>query len=70
GRMNKFFKRRFRSLRKKLGRVKKLSAIKKIHNKEQRWMTDQDHKISREIVNFAIENNVQMSSLTSSIMCI
>lgn len=58
GRMNKFFKRRFRALRKKLGQAKKLSTIKKIHDKEQRWMKDQDHKISREIVNFAIANHV------------
>ena len=58
GRMNKFFKRRFRALRKKLGQSKKLSAIKKIHDKEQRWMKDQDHKISRAIVNFAIKNHV------------
>ena len=58
GRENKFFKRRFRSLRKKLGESKKLSTIKKIHDKEQRWMKDKDHKISRAIVEFAIENHV------------
>jgi putative transposase len=63
GRMNKFFKRRFRSLRKKLGQSKKLNAIKKIHDKEQRWMKDQDHKISRAIVNFAIENHVSIIRL-------
>lgn len=63
GRMNKFFKRRFRSIRKTLGKAKKLKAIEKIHDKEQRWMKDQDHKISRAIVNFAIENNVSIIRL-------
>ena len=63
GRMNKFFKRHFRALRKKHGESKKLSTIKKIHDKEQRWMKDQDHKISRAIVNFAIENHVSIIRL-------
>jgi|LGOV01.1.fsa_nt_gb putative transposase len=63
GRMNKFFKRRFRALRKKLGQAKKLSVIKKLHDKEQRWMKDQDHKISRAIINFAIENHVSVIRL-------
>jgi putative transposase len=63
GRMNKFFKRRFRALRKKLGEAKKLSTIKKIHDKEQRWIQDQDHKIARAIVNFAIENHVSIIRL-------
>jgi len=58
GRVNKFFKRRFRAVRKKLGQSKKLQAIKNIHDKEQRWMKDKDHKISHQIIKFAIENNV------------
>ncbi|MDD4834873.1 MAG: transposase [Lutispora sp.] len=58
GRQNKFIKRKHRSARRKLGKLKKLKAIEKRHDKEQRWMKDQDHKISREIVNFAKENNV------------
>ena len=63
GRMNMFFKRRFRVLRKSLGKSKKLSTIEKIHDKEQRWMKDQDHKIARAIVNFAIENQVSIIRL-------
>jgi IS605 OrfB family transposase len=63
GHENKFFKRRFRSLRKKLGKAKKLLAIKKIHDKEQRWMKDKDHKISRAIINFALENHVSIIRL-------
>ncbi|TEB07099.1 putative transposase DNA-binding domain protein [Pelotomaculum schinkii] len=58
GRQNKFIKRKHRSVRRKLGKLKKLKAIKKLHDKEQRWMTDQDHKISRQVVRFAQENNV------------
>jgi IS605 OrfB family transposase len=63
GRENKYKKRFYRSKRKKLGMAKKQSAIKKLNNKEQRWMRDKDHKISREIVNFAKENNVSIIRL-------
>lgn len=58
GRQNKYMKRKFRSHRRKLGKQKKLSAIRKLNDKEQRWMKDQDHKVSRQIVNFAISENV------------
>jgi len=58
GRMNKYMKRKHRARRKALGKAKKQKAINKLNNKEQRWMRDQDHKISREIVNFAISNNI------------
>ena len=58
GRQNKFKRRYFLSGRKKLGKLKKLSVIRKLGNKEQRWMTDQNHKISRQIVNFAKEQGV------------
>lgn len=58
GRQNKFIKRKHRSVRRKLGKLKKLAAIRKRDNKEQRWMKDTDHKISRQIVNFAKENQV------------
>ena len=59
GRQNKFYKRKYKSRRRKLGKLKKLSAIKKLNNKEQRYMDDQDHKVSRQIVNFAKSNNVK-----------
>jgi len=58
GRQNKFVKRKHRSVRRKLGKLKKLKVIAKRHNKEQHWMKNQDHKISRQIVNFAKENSV------------
>lgn len=58
GRKNKYLRRKFRSDRKRLGKSKKLNAIRKRRNKEQRIMRDIDHKISREIVNFAVDNHV------------
>jgi IS605 OrfB family transposase len=56
--MNKYIKRKHRARRKALGKAKKQKAINKLNNKEQRWMRDQDHKISRQIVNFAIAQNI------------
>lgn len=63
GRQNKYMKRKFRSKRKNLGQKKKLQAIRALNNKEQRWMKDQDHKVSREIVNFAKENKISVIRL-------
>ena len=56
-------KRKFRSVRKKLGENKKLNAIRQLDDKEQRWMQDQDHKVSREIIDFAIDNNISVIRL-------
>ncbi|OAH58623.1 transposase [Domibacillus aminovorans] len=61
GRKNKYKKRKFRSDRKALG--KKRNAIRKSKEKEQRWMEDQDHKISRAIINFAKENKISVIRL-------
>lgn len=58
GRQNKFVRRKYAKRRKKLGKVKKMKALKKMDNKEQRWMKDQDHKLSRQIINEAISRNV------------
>lgn len=58
GRKNKYIRRKFKAKRKALGKAKKLNAIKKLNNKENRIMQDIDHKLSRQIVNFALENNV------------
>jgi len=58
GRRNKYTKRKHRSLRKKLGKLKKVVAIKKLNNREQRWMQDQDHQVSRQLVNFAKANSI------------
>lgn len=61
-------RRKFSSRRRKLGKEKKLSAIKKSKNKESRWMKEQNHKISRQIVNHALVNGVgviRMEDLTN-----
>ena len=63
GRQNKFVRRRFAKRRKTLGKAKKLRAIRKSKNKEQRWMADQDHKISRAIVNDALALGVKTIKL-------
>ena len=63
GRQNKYMKRKFRSQRKALGKKKKLNAIRSSKDKEQRWMKDQDHKVSRAIVNFAKDNKISVIRL-------
>lgn len=63
GRQNKYIRRKYKSLRQKLGKAKQLKKIKQIGSKERRWMKDQDHKISREIVDFAKENHVSVIRL-------
>ena len=63
GRKNKYTRRRFKTLRQKLGKLKKPKAIKTINNKEQRIMNDLDHKVSRDIVNFAKDNNASIIKL-------
>ncbi|HDR7633436.1 TPA: transposase [Bacillus mycoides] len=63
GRNNKYRKRKFRSARKKLGKDKKVNAIRRMDDKEQRWMQDKDHTISREIINFAIANHISVIRL-------
>jgi len=78
GRNTKFFngepyrfkKNHYRELRTKLqpklkqGNVYKL--LKHISSKEQRWVTNENHKISREIVNIAIKNkrSIALEKLT------
>lgn len=63
GRQNKYVKRKFRSERKTLGKKKKLNAIRNSKDKEQRWMKDQDHKVSRAIIDFAKENKISVIRL-------
>lgn len=63
GRRNKYMKRKFHSNRKALGKKKKLNAIRNSEDKEQRYMIDQDHKVSRAIVNFAQDNMISVIRL-------
>lgn len=68
GRQNKYMRRKYKAHRRKMGKLKKLSAIRKQNNKEHRYMKDQNHKISRKIVNMAILEQVsviKMEKLTS-----
>ena len=60
GRKNKYMRRHYKYLRKKLGKAKKTDAIKRINNKEQRIMKDIDHKLSREIVHTATAHGVSV----------
>ena len=60
GRKNKYMRKHYKYLRKKLGKAKKTDAIKRINNKEQRIMKDIDHKLSREIVNTATAHGVSV----------
>lgn len=50
-----YIRRRFRSLRKSLGKKKALRAIKAIGNKEKRCIKDYNRKLAKEIVEFAKE---------------
>lgn len=63
GRQNQFKRRKFYARRQKLQKAKKLRAIKRISNKEERFMRDIDHKISRAIVNEAMRRGVKVLAL-------
>ena len=63
GRQNKYMRRHYAYLRRKLQKAKTPEAVKRINNKEQRIMRDIDHKLSRAIVNTAIEQNVHTIKL-------
>ncbi len=49
---------KYRSLRRELGQAKKVNVIEKINDKEQRWMTDLNHKISSQLINLAVQEQV------------
>ncbi|MGO1820210.1 MAG: RNA-guided endonuclease InsQ/TnpB family protein, partial [Senegalia sp. (in: firmicutes)] len=53
-----YIRRRFKALRKELGQAKKLKKIKEIANKEQNYIKDKNHKISRQIVDLAVQERV------------
>lgn len=60
GRRNKYMRRHYKYLRKKLQKAKKPAAVIKINNKEQRIMKDIDHKLSHDIVATAAAHNVSV----------
>ena len=63
GRKNKYMRRHYAYLRKKLQKEKHINAVKRINNKEQRIMKDIDHKISCEIIKTAVAHNVNVIKL-------
>ena len=63
GRKNKYMRRHYRYLRKKLQEAKHIDAVKCINDKEQRIMRDIDHKISHDIVKKAVAHNVKTIKL-------
>lgn len=63
GRKNKYLRRHYKYLRKKLQKAKHIDAVKRINNKEQRIMRDIDHKLSHDIVVTAVAHNVKVIKL-------
>ena len=63
GRKNKYMRRHYKNLRKKLQKSKHPEAVEHINNKEQRIMKDIDHKISHDIVETAVVHNVKLIKL-------
>ena len=63
GRKNKYMRRHYAYLRRKLQKTKKLKAVKCLNDKEQRIMRDIDHKLSHDIVSTAIGHNVKVIKL-------
>lgn len=63
GRKNKYMRRHYKYLRKKLQKAKHPEAVKHINNKEQRIMKDIDHKLSHDIVKTAVAHNVKTIKL-------
>ncbi len=63
GRKNKYIRRHYAYLRKKLQTSKKIKAVKRMNDKEQRIMRDIDHKLSHEIVKTAAAHKVKVIKL-------
>ena len=63
GRKNKYMRRHYAYLRKKLQTSKKIKTVKRINDKEQRIMRDIDHKLSHDIVLTAVAHNVKVIKL-------
>jgi len=63
GRENRYKRRKCYARRKKLQKERKLRAIKRISDKEARFMRDRDHQVSRAIVNEAIRQGAKVIAL-------
>ncbi len=63
GRKNKYMRRHYKYLRKKLQKTKHPEAVERINDKEQRIMKDIDHKLSHDIIETAVSHNVKVIKL-------
>ena len=63
GRKNKYMRRHYAYLRKKLQTSKQIKAVRRINDKEQRIMRDIDHKLSYGIIETAVARNVKVIKL-------
>lgn len=53
-----YVRRRMSNLRRRMGQAKALKAIRRMKDREARWMKNQDHQISRRIVNWCLTRGV------------
>ncbi len=63
GRRNKYMRRHYAYLRKKLQKSKHPEAVNHINDKEQRIMKDLDHKLSHDIIETAVVHEVKVIKL-------
>ncbi len=63
GRKNKYMRRHYKYLRKRLQKAKHPEAVERINNKEQRIMKDIDHKLSHDIIETAVSHDVKVIKL-------
>ena len=63
GRKNRYKRRKCYARRQRLQKARKLRAIKRISDKEARFMRDRDHQVSRAIVNEAIRQGAKVIAL-------
>ena len=63
GRKNKYMRRHYKYLRRKLQKAKHPEAVERINNKEQRIMKDIDHKLSHSIIETAVLHDVKVIKL-------
>ncbi len=63
GRKNKYMRRHYKYLRKRLQKAKHPEAVERINNKEQRIMKDIDHKLSHDIIEMAVSHDVKVIKL-------
>lgn len=69
GRKNRYIRRHYKAVRETFKQKYRTRDLYGVENKEHHYMNDQDHKISREVINFAIKEQVteiHLEKLTGS----